>query len=94
MRLLTITQACERVQLSRWTLHRAIGRGELEGIRFGRLIRVSEEALEAWVNAGIIEPSGSAKSRIPARTGGAASKHHSKLAPNYFRQAAKERTST
>ena len=46
LRLLTLAQAGERVQLSRWTLRRAIERGELEGFRFGRRIRVSEEACQ------------------------------------------------
>ena len=79
VRLLTLTQAGERVQLSRWTLRRAIERGELEGFRFGRRIRVSEEALEAWINAGVIAPNAPSKQRS----------RRSKLAPNHFRQMAK-----
>ena len=90
VRLLTIAQAGERVQLSRWTLRRAIERGELEGFRFGRRIRVSEAGLEAWIKDGVIVPSGPPKGLVHARTNGAASKRHSKLAPNYFRQTAKE----
>jgi len=80
VRLLTLAQAGERVQLSRWTLRRAIERGELEGFRFGRRIRVSEESLEAWINEGVIEPSARSKQRSG----------RSKLAPNHFRQIAKE----
>lgn len=79
MKLLTLAQAGERVQLSRWTLRRAIERGELEGFRFGRRIRVSEEALEEWINDGAIEPSALSKQRS----------RRAKLAPNYFRQIAK-----
>jgi len=80
LRLLTLAQAGERVQLSRWTLRRAIERGELEGFRFGRRIRVSEEALDAWANGCVIEPSAPSKQRS----------RRSKLAPNHFRQIAKE----
>jgi excisionase family DNA binding protein len=80
VRLLTLAQAGERVQLSRWTLRRAIERGELEGFCFGRRIRVSEEALEAWIRDGVIEPSAPSKQRS----------RRSKPAPNYFRQIAKE----
>lgn len=93
MKLLTLTQAGERVQLSRWTLRRAVERGELEALRFGRLIRVSEEAVEAWANESVIEPSGPSKGLVLARTNGGGPKHRSKLAPNYFRQTAKEGTS-
>jgi excisionase family DNA binding protein len=51
-RLLTLAQAAERVQLSRWTLRRAVERGELDGFRFGRCIRVSEEVTgpRSWVH--------------------------------------------
>lgn len=90
VRLLSLTQASERVQLSRWTLRRAIERGELEGLRFGRLIRVSEQALEAWIADRLIEPSGPSQRLVLDRTNGAASKRPTKLAPNYFRQTAKE----
>jgi excisionase family DNA binding protein len=89
-RLLTLAQAGERVQLSPWTLRRAIERGELVGLRFGRRIRVSEQALEAWIADRLIEPSVPSKGLTLAGTNGAASKRRSKLAPNYFRQAAKE----
>jgi len=80
VKLLTLAQAGERVQLSPWTLRRAIERGELEGFCFGRRIRVSEEALEAWIRDGVIEPSAPSKQRS----------RRSKPAPNYFRQIAKE----
>ncbi len=78
--MLTLKQASERVQLSGWTLRRAIQRGELEGFRFGRCIRVSEEALDAWANDCVIEPSAPSKQRSK----------RSKLSPNHFRQIAKE----
>ena|SRR5271165_5139545 len=87
VRLLTLTQAAERVQLSRWTLRRAIERGELDGFRFGRRIRVSEEALEAWIKAGVIEPK-----RVSTSMGSSRARR-SKLAPNHFRQIAKESVS-
>ena len=83
-RLLTLAQAGEWVQLSRWTLGRAIERGELEGFRFGRRIRVSEEALEAWIKAGVIEPEKVSTSMGSSRA------RRSKLASNHFRQIAKE----
>jgi len=79
-RLLTLAQAGERVQLSRWTLRRAIECGELEGLRFGRCIRVSEEALDAWANGCVIEASAPSKQRSRG----------SKLAADHFRQIAKE----
>ena len=88
MKLLTLTQTSERVQLSRWTLRRAIERGELDGFRFGRRIRVSEEALEAWITAGIIEPE-----KVSTSIGSSRARR-SKLAPNHFRQIAKEAISS
>ena len=79
MKLLTVAQAGERVQLSQWTLRRAIERGELEGFRFGRCIRVSEEALETWANDCVIEPSVQPKQRS----------RRAKVAPSHFRRLAK-----
>jgi len=89
-RLLTLKQAAERVQLSPWTMRRAIDRGELAGFRFGRRIRVSEEALDAWIRDGLIEPSDSSGSRNNDRAGTRNGSKRSKLAPNHFRQLVKE----
>ena len=55
-RLLTLKQAAVQVQLSPWTLRRAIDRGELDGFRFGSRIRVSAQALEDWIDQARIAP--------------------------------------
>jgi excisionase family DNA binding protein len=50
-RLLTIKNVAERLQVSPRTIHRLVASGDLTVIRIGRAIRVSEEALKAFLTA-------------------------------------------
>ncbi len=49
---LTIKDVAERLQVSGRTIHRLIDMGEFSVIRIGRSVRVSEEALKAFLTAG------------------------------------------
>ncbi len=48
-RLLTIRDVAERLQVSGRTIHRVVANGDLTVIRIGRAVRVSEEALKAFL---------------------------------------------
>jgi excisionase family DNA binding protein len=48
-RLLTIKDVAERLQVSPRTIHRVVANGDLTVIRIGRAVRVSEEALKAFL---------------------------------------------
>jgi excisionase family DNA binding protein len=48
-RLLTIKDVAERLQASPRTIHRVVANGDLTVIRIGRAVRVSEEALRAFL---------------------------------------------
>ena len=48
-RLLTIKDVAVRLQVSPRTIHRLVAAGDLSVIRIGRAVRVSEEALKAFL---------------------------------------------
>ena len=48
-RLLTIKDVAERLQMSPRTIHRLVANGDLTVVRIGRAVRVSEEALKAFL---------------------------------------------
>ncbi len=48
-RLLTIKDVADRLQMSSRTIHRLIAAGDLTVIRIGRVVRVSEVALKAFL---------------------------------------------
>lgn len=48
-RLLTIKDVAERLQVSGRTINRVVANGDLTVIRIGRAVRVSEEALKAFL---------------------------------------------
>jgi excisionase family DNA binding protein len=50
-RLLTIRDVAERLQVSGRTIHRLIASGDLTVIRVGRSVRVTEEALQAFLTS-------------------------------------------
>lgn len=52
LRLLTIKDVAERLQVSGGTIHRLIDSGDLSVIRIGRSVRISEDALKAFLTAG------------------------------------------
>src|ERR1700733_5455709 len=47
--LLTIRQACEQLQISRWTLNRLVGAGELTSMKIGSRRYISREAIVAFI---------------------------------------------
>ena len=49
LRLLTIKDVAERLQVSGRTINRVVANGDLTVIRIGRSVRVSEEALKAFL---------------------------------------------
>ncbi len=48
--LLTMGQAADRLQVSRSSLYREIGRGRLHVVKLGHLTRIRLEDLEAYVS--------------------------------------------
>lgn len=55
-RPLTMSEAAERVGVSRETIRQAILRGEMVGWQLGRLHRVLEADLDAWVQSKRVVP--------------------------------------
>ena len=50
--LRTVDDVCSRLGLKRRTVYLAIKRGAIPSVRFGRLVRIPEEALEALERGG------------------------------------------
>ena len=48
--LLTLEDACERLQVSEATIRRLVKDGELRVVRIGRAIRVRPEDLDAFID--------------------------------------------
>ena len=48
-RLVTIEEAARRLSLSRSHVYRLVERGELRGVRFGRSVRVYEDAIDDFI---------------------------------------------
>jgi excisionase family DNA binding protein len=53
--LLTMCQAAERLQVSRSSLYREVGRGRIQVVKLGHLTRIRVEDLEGYV-AGLVAP--------------------------------------
>lgn len=53
---LTPAQVAEHLACGRMTVHRAIERGDLKAFRDGRLVRISRDALDAYVAAKTGQP--------------------------------------
>ena len=49
LRLLTIKDVAERLQMSSRTIHRLVANGDLSVIHIGRAVRITEEALKAFL---------------------------------------------
>lgn len=47
--LMTVPEAAERTRLSPDVLYRAFHRGDIEGIRAGRAVRLFVDSVEAWL---------------------------------------------
>ncbi len=48
-KLLTPEQVAERLQMSRLTIMDYLRKGKLKGIKFGRIWRIKEEALQTFI---------------------------------------------
>jgi len=49
-RLLSPKRVAEELNVSIWTVYRLIKRGDLVAIRVGRLLRIPESSLEAFID--------------------------------------------
>jgi excisionase family DNA binding protein len=47
--LLTLAQVGERLQVGRTSVHRIIAEGGLRRVKFGKIVRVRETDLQAWL---------------------------------------------
>jgi len=52
MRVLTVQQAAEKIQLSTTSIYRLCGSGELSSSKINRKILIKEEDLEKWLERG------------------------------------------
>ena len=50
-KFLTVAEVASVVRLSKMSVYRLIHSGQLEAVRFNRSFRVSEKALDAYLNA-------------------------------------------
>jgi excisionase family DNA binding protein len=68
-RLLTLDQAAERLQLSSWTVRRAVESGELRAYKPRGRIRIAESDLMNWLDSTALEPSDvpSGREHLPRR---------------------------
>lgn len=53
--LLTLEDACERLQVSEATIRRLVKDGELRVVRIGRAIRVRPEDLDAFIRDHLVD---------------------------------------
>jgi excisionase family DNA binding protein len=49
--LLKAKEVCEKLQVSRMTLHRLVKRGTLPVVRIGRLLRFRRESIEKYLKS-------------------------------------------
>jgi len=54
-RFLTVAEVAEILRVSNMTVYRLVQAQEIEAVRFGRLYRVSEESVGAYVRRSAIE---------------------------------------
>ncbi|WP_375000485.1 helix-turn-helix domain-containing protein [Aeromicrobium sp. CTD01-1L150] len=52
---LTVAEVASRMRVSKMTVYRLVHSGELEAIRVGRSFRVTEEAMEAYLQKSFFE---------------------------------------
>lgn len=52
MQLMTIEQVCEVLRVKRARVYELIREGLLPSVRLGRQVRISEDALRAWIKDG------------------------------------------
>lgn len=55
-KVLRVEDAMSVLGVSRWMVYEMIRRGELPVLRVGRLIRIPQEALDAWIAAHTEQP--------------------------------------
>jgi excisionase family DNA binding protein len=54
--LLTVLQAAEALALSIKTIYKLVARGEVQGLKLGRSVRVVKESVEAFLQRSTIRP--------------------------------------
>jgi excisionase family DNA binding protein len=55
-RLLTVAEVAERLALKPWAIRGAIGRGELAAFKVCGRLRVTESAVDAFLDASSVQP--------------------------------------
>jgi excisionase family DNA binding protein len=63
--MLTVQEAADLVRLTQWAIYRAIARGDLVAYKPGGRLRISEDDLEAWLEATRVSPSQPTATRGP-----------------------------
>ena len=57
LRYLTVAEVAEQMRVSKMTVYRLVGAGEMPAVRVGRSYRIPEDALEAYLaTARTVEP--------------------------------------
>lgn len=63
--MLTVQEAADVVKLTQWTIDRAIARGDLVAYKPGGRLRITEDDLQAWLEATRVSPSPPTQQRPP-----------------------------
>jgi excisionase family DNA binding protein len=56
IRFLTVTEVATIMRVSKMTVYRLVGSGELEAIRVGRSFRIPEQAVNRYLRAAFVGP--------------------------------------
>jgi len=50
MKFMTMNEVAETLSVSRMTIHRLVGKGEIKYLKIGRAVRIPEESLKEYVD--------------------------------------------
>ena len=50
MKFMTMNEVAETLSVSRMTIHRLVGKGEIKYLKVGRAVRIPEESLKEYVD--------------------------------------------
>jgi len=50
MKFMTMNEVAETLSVSRMTIHRLVGKGEIKSLKVGRAVRIPEESLKEYVD--------------------------------------------
>jgi len=66
MKFMTMNEVAETLSVSRMTIHRLVGKGEIKSLKIGRAVRIPEESLKEYVDRNL-KGNGKQKKRISLR---------------------------